>query len=153
MRKAFGIVLYVLAGFFVYMVCLLAFVNQHAIAKWSIVAGFSLPALIFLCMGLVVNRFRRWRRDVGVVLLSGAGFTAFLVFTFVCLLMTDEFKQMMHPDTLSFFNAYASGFIFILSVAALGIILLKTERTPAEQSRAETTSDTAPCAESEASDA
>lgn len=128
MRKALGIISYILAGFFVYMVCLLAFVNQPTMAKWGIVAGFSLPALVFLCIGLAVNRFQRWRRDVGVVLLSGAAFTSFLVFTFVCLLMTNEYKQMMQPDILHFFGAYASGTIFILSVAALGVILLKTER-------------------------
>ena len=153
MRKAFAICLYILAGFFVYMVCLLAFVNQPTVAKWGIVGGFTLPALVFLCIGLAINRFRRWRRDAGIVLLSGAGFTSFIVFTFVCLLMTDEFKKMIRPDTLSFFNSYGSGFIFILSVAALGIILLKTENKPAEQSHAETTSETAPSAASETSDA
>lgn len=153
MRKVFGIVFYVLAGFFVYMVCLLAFVNQPAMAKWAIVAGFSMPAAVFLFIGLAVARFRRWKRDSGVVLLSGAGFTAFLVFTFVCLLMTDEFKKMMKPDTLDFFGAYASGFIFMLSVAGLGILLLTKGKHSAEQSHAEATSEAAPSAASEASDA
>ena len=136
MRKALGIFFYIIAGFFIYMVCLLAFVSQPTIAKWGIVAGFSLPALVFLCIGLAVNRYQRWRRDAGVVLLSGAGFTSFLVFTFVCLLMTDEFKKMMQPDSLRFFSAYASGAIFTLSVATLGVILLKTERKQAEQNDA-----------------
>ncbi len=67
--------------------------------------------------------------------------------------MTDEFKKMMRPDTLDFFNAYASGVIFMLSVTALGILLLKTEKNTAEQSHAEATSETAPSAASEASDA
>ena len=139
MRKAFGICLYILAGLFVYMVCLLAFINQPAVAKWGIVGGLTLPALVFLCIGLAVNRFRRWRRDAGVVLLSGAGFTFFLIFTFVCLLMTDEFRRMVRSDTLNLFNSYSSGFIFILSVAALGIILLKTEKKPARRLKREET--------------
>ena len=132
---------------------MLNFVNLPTALKWEAMAGFTLPALVFLCIGLAVHRFQRWRRDIGVVLVSGAGFTCFLVFTFACVLMTDEFKQMMQPDTLSFFNAYPSGFIFILSVAALGMFLLKTEKTTAEQSHAEATSETAPSAASEASDA
>jgi hypothetical protein len=134
MRKALGVICYILAGFFVYMVCLLAFVNQPTIAKWGIVAGFSLPALVFLSIGLSVNGFQRWRRDTGVVLLSGAGFTSFVIFTFVCFIMTEEFEQMMQPDTLAFFNAYISGGIFILSVVTLGIVLLKTEKKTAEGS-------------------
>ena len=88
------------------MVCLLAFINQPAVAKWGIVGGFTLPALVFLCIGLAVNRFRRWRRDAGVVLLSGAGFTFFLIFTFVCLLMTDEFRRMVRSDQLLQFRIH-----------------------------------------------
>lgn len=95
-----------------------------------------MPALVFLCIGLAVNRYHRWRRDSGVVLLSGAGFTCFIIFTLVCLLMTDDFKNMMQPDALQFFSAYTSGTIFTLSVAIIGIILLKSERKMAEQSDA-----------------
>ena len=128
MRNFFGIVLYIFAGFFVYGVSLMSFVNQSFEGKWVIIVGFSLPALFFLSMGLTVNRFQKWKRDIGVVLLSGSGVTIFVVFTFVCLLMTDEFKEMMKPDTLDFFSGYTSGIIFILSVATLGIALLKSEK-------------------------
>ncbi len=127
MRKVLGIISYVIAGFFVYMVCLLSFVNQPAITKWGIVSGFSLPALLFLLGGLALNRFQNWRKHSGIVLLSGAGFTCFLVFSLACVFMTDEFKQMMQPDTLDFFSAYVSGGIFILSTSGLGVLLLKTE--------------------------
>lgn len=126
MRKVAGIAFHIIGGFFVYMVCLLAFINQPPLEKWGMLAGFSLPALFFLGLGLAMNRFQRWKRDAGVVLLSGAGLTAFIVFTFVCLLTTDEFKKMMQPDALHFFSAYTSGALFMLSVAALGVILLKT---------------------------
>lgn len=131
MRKGLGIAFHIIGGFFVYMVCFLAFINQPPLAKWGMVAGFSLPALFFLGLGLVMNRFQRWRRDVGVVLVSGSGLTAFIVFTFVCMLTTDEFKKMIEPDTLRFFSASTSGAVFMLSVAALGVIFLKTEKKPA----------------------
>ena len=48
MRKVAGIIFHIIGGFFVYMVCFLAFVNQPTLAKWGIVAGFSLPALFFM---------------------------------------------------------------------------------------------------------
>lgn len=133
MRKIFAIIFYVLAGFFVYMVCLLSFVNQPMIPKWIMTAGFTVPALLFLCFGLGINDFHSWKRDSGVVLLSGAGFTCFLIFTFMCLYMTEDFRQMMKPDSLSFFNTYASGSVFTLSVGILGILLLKKGTREAEQ--------------------
>ena len=134
MRKVLGILLYIVAGFFVYMVCLLAFVNQEPpIAKWGIVVGFSIPAALFLCGGLAINRFQNWRRDSGIVLLAGAGFTFFLVFTLACLLMTEEFKRMMEPDSLDFFSAYIAGFCFILGSGALGVVLLRAGKRRVEQ--------------------
>lgn len=128
MRKVLGIVLYVIAGFFVYTVCLLAFINQPPMPKWGMVAGFSVPAVLCLFGGLAVNRFRNWRRHAGIVLVTAAGFTCFLIFTFICFLMTDEFKQMMHPDTLHFFSAYVSGGAFVLITGALGILLLRSRQ-------------------------
>lgn len=132
MRKALGLAFYILAGCFVYVVCLLAFVTQTTMAKWEVVAGCSLFTLFFLCIGLSVNRFQRWKRDVGVVLLSGAGVTAFIVFSSVCFLTTEEFKKIIQPSSLEFFDAYVSGFIFMLSVVALGILFLKTEKKSVE---------------------
>ena len=128
MRKVAAILFHILAGFFVYMVSLLAFFNQPALAKWAMIVGFSLPVLLFLCLGLAMNRFHRWRRDVGVVLVSGAGLTLFLVFTFVCLLSTEEFKASMPPESLDMFSAYWSGSIFLLTLTAGGVILLRTDK-------------------------
>jgi hypothetical protein len=133
MRNALGVVLYVIAGFFVYMVCLLAFVNQPPIPKWGIVAGFTIPALLFLSGGLAVNRFRSWRRHAGIVLVTATGVTCFLIFTFMCLLMTDEFKQMMEPETLHFLSAYGSGVTFVVITGALGVLLLRPRKNHAEQ--------------------
>jgi len=132
MRKVFGIVLYVMAGFFVYMVCLLAFINQPLMPKWGMVAGFTIPAVLCLCGGLTVNRFENWQRHSGIVLVTAAGFTCFLIFTFLCLLMTDEFKRMMQPDTLNFFSAYVSGGTFVVITGALGILLLRSRTDCAE---------------------
>ena len=132
MRRVLAVCFDVLAGFFVYGACVLAFINHPV--KWWIVGVFALPALVFLCIGLAISRFRRWRRDVGVVLLSGVGVTASIVFTFACLFMTDEFKDMMQPNSMDFFSAYASGTVFMLIIATLGIRCLKTERKRAEPS-------------------
>lgn len=129
MRKALGIVFYALAGFFVYAVCLLSFMNEeHTMVKWLIIAVFSLPAVAFLFIGLSLNRYLKWRRDVGVVLLCGTGAAAFAILVLGCLLMTDEFRKMMKPDTLRVFNAYVTGSIFTLILVGLGIFGIRAEK-------------------------
>src|SRR5262249_27021679 len=95
-RRVLSVVFYVVAGFLFYMVSLLAFIdgaavgangaalgaNDAAFAKWLPIITFTVPALITLVAGLAIMGFRDWRRDAGIVLLSAAGFTTFLVSTF-----------------------------------------------------------------------
>jgi peptidoglycan/LPS O-acetylase OafA/YrhL len=136
MRKVIAILFYVVAGFSVYMVSLLAFINQPPIAKWAIVGGFTLPVLLFLGIGLAISRFQNWKKHTGIVLVSGAGFTCFVVFTFICLLTTDDFRQQLGPDTLNFFTGYISGGIVLLGTIALGVILLLTSKPQIKQEKA-----------------
>ncbi len=134
MLKVSSIILKVVAGFFFYMVCVLAFVSEPPkVLKLGILIGFSIPALIALGGGLALTRFRNWRRDTGIILLCASGFTAFLIFTFACLLMTDEFRKMMRPDTMTFFNDYLTGGVVIVCLAVLGWILVKSNKGRAEQ--------------------
>lgn len=125
MRSVFSIILFVIAGFFFYMVGLLGFVSEpSAYAKWGIMVGFSLPAIAALCIGLVLRRFRRWKRDAGIVLVSAMGLTTFIVVTFIFMLMTEEFRAMMGPDTVAYFRDYIAGGAVIVTMAVVGIILL-----------------------------
>ncbi|OQA33372.1 MAG: hypothetical protein BWY57_01234 [Betaproteobacteria bacterium ADurb.Bin341] len=137
MRKVSSVILKVIAGFFFYMVSLLAFVSEPpAVVKLGILIGFSVPAVVALGGGLALTRFRNWRRDTGVVLLCASGFTAFVVFTFACLLMTDEFPKMTGPNTLAFFGDYLTGGGFIVGLAVLGWVLVEANMGMAEQSTA-----------------
>jgi hypothetical protein len=127
-RRFFNILLYVVAGFFFYMVCIMGFVNGvPQVKKWGIMLLFLMPALVALLAGLALRSFQDWRRDAGVVLLSAAAFTAFLIFTMVCFLADEEFRRMMKPETLALFGDYWSGGGFMLSLAALGIGMLKAK--------------------------
>jgi hypothetical protein len=127
-RKVFSIVFFVIAGFFFYMVGLLGFVSEPSIlAKWGIVLGFTSPAAIALLAGLALGRFRCWKRNTGIVLLSSMGVSLFVVLTFFCLLMTEEFRMMMTPDTLAYFRDYYAGSAVIAGFTILGLILLKLD--------------------------
>jgi hypothetical protein len=122
-----SICFYVLGGFFVYMVCLLAFTNipQGWALKFTIMIGFSVPALIFLFIGAATCHFQNWKSSIGIALLSGVGFNLLLVITFICLLLTPEFAQFFPDNKLALFNDYFSGASVMLVLSGLGGLLLK----------------------------
>lgn len=48
----------------------------------------------------------------------------FIVFSFVCLLFTEEFQRMLTVDVLMVFNRYVLGGGTILSTGIVGVLLL-----------------------------
>jgi hypothetical protein len=137
MRKLFSIGLYIVGGFFLYMVSLLAFMKGLSLhAKWLLILVFTVLGALALAGGLAVGRFQNWRRDAGVVLLSATGFTLFVIFTFACLLIGEEFRRMIPPDTLTFFSDYVTGIVVIVVFAVAGTLLLKSSRRRVEQTHA-----------------
>lgn len=135
MRNLFSVLLNIIAGFFFYMVSLLSFIDEPAMAsgKWWVVLGFTIPALLFLCGGLALKGFRNWQRSTAIILLSSSGVTAFIVIMFASLLMSDEFRVMMEPGTLNFFSAYFSGGFVIVFMAVLGVLMLRQNDASTEQ--------------------
>jgi glucan phosphoethanolaminetransferase (alkaline phosphatase superfamily) len=132
MSNPVSILFYVVAGFFFYTVNVLGFVSEAPrTTKWGIMLAFIVPAVGSLSIGLAINSFRNWKRDVGIVLLSTAGLMSFLVFSFVCFLKSEEFKKMMKPDTLAFFNDYVTGALCLSISAIVGLLLLKKKKPPA----------------------
>jgi hypothetical protein len=143
-RRVLSVGLYIIAGFFFYMVSLLAFIdgaavvasdapldaNDAAFAKWLPIIIFGIPAILSLVVGLAIMGFRDWRRDAGIVLLSAAGFTTLLIFLFATMLMKEEFRKMMPPDMLKFFGDYITGAVVIVVLALAGALLVITSRKP-----------------------
>ena len=144
-RRVLSIVFYVVAGFFLYMVSLLAFIdgtaldtngalgaNGAAAAKWLPIVIFAVPAVLTLVVGLAIMGFRQWRRDTGIVFLSAAGFTTFLVFSVVSMFMNEEYRKMMPPDidVLKFFGDYITGASVLVVLMLAGVLLVVTGRKP-----------------------
>jgi len=124
-RNVLSIIVYVVAGFFLYVVGLIGFVVEPStIAKLGIMFGFVLPAVVALFVGFALRKFRRWKRDAGVVLLSAAGFSSFVVVSFIFMLMTEEYREMMGPDTIAYLSDYITGGAVLAGMAILGIVLL-----------------------------
>jgi len=133
-RKVISIICYVAAGFFVYMVSLLSFINEPPVAtKLGIMGVFCIPGLISLLIGLAISRFQNWKSNTGIVLLSGAGFTVLVVFTFLCLLLSSEFKELFPEDKLDFFNDYVTGTFCVIVLLFTGALLLRKTRNAEQQ--------------------
>lgn len=130
MRKFLSNTLLSISGFFLYVASLLSFINDSSIAsaRWWGVLGFSISALIILIAGLAINNFKNWKKFTGVVFLSSSAVTAFLILTFMCMLMTDELRSMFKPETINFFTNYISGSFVVIGLALLGLFLIKSSK-------------------------
>jgi hypothetical protein len=131
-RKIISGIFYSLGGFFIYMICIIAFINFPKVGafKFAIIGGFSVPALIFLVIGAAIHRFQNWKSSIGTVLLSATGFTLLAIISFICMLITPEIEEI-YPHSkfaLGMFNDYFSGFFVMLALAGLGGFLLRISK-------------------------
>lgn len=123
--KITSIIFYVIAGFFLYGSCLISFFGKSPyFMKIAIMLGFSIPGLIALLIGLAIRRFRTWKRDTGIVILTSAGLTLMLAFTMFCVLLSPDFEEFFPNYKIDFFNDYLTGFSCIALLILIGILLI-----------------------------
>jgi hypothetical protein len=124
-RNVVSIICYIIAGFFLYTVNMLSFINTgHGWMKLLILGMFFIPAGVALGVGLVFRRFRNWQYVVGIVCLSASGLTIFIIFTLVCLLLSPELKEYFSPDSMEHFSDYTDGVLCLLLFTLTGSYLL-----------------------------
>lgn len=126
MRKTFSVAFFVISGFFFYTVCLSAFVSGiPPTGKYAAMGLFCIPAIAFLGIGTAIGRSGKWKRDSGMVLLSAAGLSAFLVLTMACLLLSPEAMAFFAGHNLDFFSDYGAGVGCMALLGASGAVLIK----------------------------
>lgn len=111
--------------------------------KWIIMFIFLVLAAIFMLGGLAVMRFRNWKRESGIVLLSATGFMAFAIFSIACIFMSEEFRAMMPPESMDAFSDYVTGSVTLAALATLGFLLVRADRTTATETPQSDGEDTA----------
>lgn len=138
-RRIISLFFFVLGGFFVYTVSILAFINIADVGafKFAIMGGFSIPALIFLLIGAAICRFQNWKYSIGIVLLSVAGFNLFGIITFICILLTPGVFEYFpsNPNPFASFDDYLSGLSVLLFFAGLGGLLVKANKNKIAEQR------------------
>ncbi len=126
MRKAFSVVLEVIAGFLFYAACLTVFASGLPIAgRLAILLAFSIPFVGAMLCGLALTRFEHWKRDAGVVVASASALALFVIIMVASMFATKEFKDVVTPDTIQFLKDYhyMAGSIVMVALASLGLIL------------------------------
>jgi len=94
---------------------------------------FLIPAVIAMLIGLIFSKFKFWKRDVGVVLLSASGFMALVAVTFLALFISPSRKEFFPDLNIIFFSDYIKGFSFLALVALTGFLLIIKRKKPSER--------------------
>lgn len=127
-RPTAGVLSFIAAGFFFYTTAIISFFSAPEWwVKLVIVGLFEVPAVGFFALGAWC-----WGRNVlqslGIVLLSAAGMTALVVFSFVTMLNTPEYAKRLPPETTQRFSAVWTGAICLGGYVVIGLALLFAAR-------------------------
>jgi hypothetical protein len=126
MLKFCGILFKIVAGFFFYMVTLMAFMSGFPVGwKFGFLIVLAIVGTVSLVIGLAFTGFRNWKIDAGVVLLFAPCFTAFIAFSLVCFYMSEELRKLMPAELLESANSYLTGCSVIAAMALLGYMLVR----------------------------
>src|SRR5579871_5134825 len=124
MMKVFRIALYVVGGFFIYMVNLLSFISLAQLTtrqKLGVMALFGVLGLFPILAAMATNHFRAWKVPVGAALLSGVGVTLFVMFTFICIELSPELLKAVPNFPQSAFSDYLVGGVTTVCLLVAGI--------------------------------
>ena len=119
--NVFGIIAWVISGFFFYCVNLLAFLNQPIWPiKTTIIVVFAVPAVVFLIIAVLCRGIDRFRRDLGIVLLATTGNNLLVIVSFICMLASPDIAKSLPPDFTKMFSAVFSGVACLTLYALIG---------------------------------
>ncbi|MCI0492204.1 MAG: hypothetical protein L0Z07_04620, partial [Planctomycetes bacterium] len=119
----------VLSGFFFQTTCLTAFMwAPDELAKWLVLSFGLLPASVFLSIGRVLSPERRWKREVGIVLIASAGAGTLAVLTMALMFKNPAMPEHLATIQTEFGVDYVSGISWIVLLGLLGVLLLRAAR-------------------------
>ncbi|MEY8199406.1 MAG: hypothetical protein RPS47_09210 [Colwellia sp.] len=124
-RNGVGIFFFVVSGFFIYMIGLLAFFDIPDIGskKFMIMGGFSIPLIMSHLVGLALYRGSNWKIPTGITLFTGGAFNILVVISMLPIKGSPEISTVMDTSSLDAFNDYLSGFIVMAIFMGAGSAL------------------------------
>ena len=115
-RRIFSLFFYCLSGFLIYGICLTSFIYipDIGITKFYILGMALLPTCICIYIGAIVSKFRRWKFNLGIVLLSGVTVNLLVVIAIICLQLSSKADELFPHHNLSIFTDYLAGILTML---------------------------------------
>jgi len=127
MLRIFSIILELGAGLLFCMAMMGGFMNYMEMGeKAGLMIFSSVFATVLLCGGLALTSFRNWKRDTGIVLLSGSGLMAVVILAWIAfdLALT---RGLILRYISPYFGDYLTGGGTIVGFAVLGWILIRAD--------------------------
>jgi hypothetical protein len=130
-RRVVSIFAYVLAGMFLMGWATMSFMGGDDDLQKAFVMAFMAPfSLVPLAIGAIASPGGRVR-EIGIVLIVAAGWTAFMAVIMAVLLMDRKFMVTMPPATresFAMFNDIAFGTAFTMAIGAIGFWFVLRKR-------------------------
>lgn len=127
-RRIVSILFYLFAGMFLLSWAMMSFVgDQPGLPKAAVMGFLAAFSLVPLALGALVSPGRRGR-EIGIVLIVAAGWTAFTAITLTIFMMDSKFMALMPPDTkqsFAMFSDLAFGSAFTAAMGAAGLWLVR----------------------------
>jgi len=124
MLRIFSIMLLLTAGFLYCSASMTGFMTYMETGeKVILMIFFSILATIILCGGLALTSFRNWKRDTGIVLLSGSGVMAAAILLWIAFDLAVT-RGLVLRYISPVFGDYLTGGATIVGFAVLGWILI-----------------------------
>ncbi|SFL98500.1 hypothetical protein [Marinobacter zhejiangensis] len=130
-RNIFGILCFIVSGFFVYMVGLMAFFDFSANGadKAGIMGVFCIPAVVSHLIGLLLYRGGSWQTATGITLIGGSVLNVFVVIAMFSIKASPEIAGTVDTRGVDSFSDYLAGFSVMSVAIGLGLLLMLAGRS------------------------
>ena len=131
LQKIFSTFFYILAGFFLYLASIFAFIKfdpEIFYRKIVVFIIFLAFWIILLSLGLFMDSFKNWQRDTGIVILSSAGFTLFAILMIACVLLSPALVPYLKMQNVHISVDYVYGVTSMIIFTMVGLYLIKSKK-------------------------
>jgi hypothetical protein len=126
MRNFFSILLFVAAGFGIYLFSLTSFLNSSRFdGKRTILLVSIIPLSLVLLSAYRLSSKSAKLKYAGLTLILSTGFTAFQLFTFLCIQFDPAVQDLVKIPIAVMFNDYRLGIPLLIGLFILGVPMVR----------------------------
>lgn len=116
---------YVISGFLFFPGIMVSFTTAGTPRAKLISMGiFSALGLLTITIGLALQKFRNWRRSMGLVLVWISGLGAFMILQLYCVFSSAEILKLPPGAPMFGFTDYSTGISYLALYALVGSVLI-----------------------------